>query len=846
MKLRIFSLLLVLALLVSMLPAAFAAGCGITVAAPEAKTITTGALYTLPLADVFTDPNGHAMTYTYTLTEGAEGTTMIALKDGVLSFTAQSAGSYSLTVTAACEGGGSASAAVRLTVEAASQGDESQYDYDETNQSSVRVYVTISNDGAPLLGSDGTVLAYLAVDVPYFPLESYGLSDYNRYHTRDGSGGYIDDRIVERPTALHLYIYLLERYYLGIPESGCGKGTSGLLEYTGDGSGVADFLNGSYDDTGKAALEISGSSTSMYMHKFWGHDENLMYYRNHVYPLMGPGWGATADYILLSDGDTIDVALFSDWNFWNDGGAFTCFDKDGYAVTAGEALTLKTLKYDTKSVSDGGSEQFDPINSLSVRLYNAGWEAPLADLNSENGDGTYTFDTSNLTPGVYYLLGLDNNVGTADARLAPATAKLTVLCSGEHTWDGGVTLRESTCAQEGVKLYTCKLCGTERQETTGKTAHTVVTDAAVEPTCTKTGLTEGKHCSVCKTIIVEQKTVPANGHTEVTDAAVPATCTESGLTEGSHCSVCNTIIKEQKIVAANGHTEVTDAAVPATCTESGLTEGKHCSVCSTIIKKQETVPAKGHTEVTDAAVPATCTESGLTEGSHCSVCNTIIKKQETVPALGHRFEKGVCAVCGAKDPNYVEPETPWVNPFKDVRPSDWFYAGVKFANENALFNGTEVDTFSPEQPMTRAMLVTVLWRLDGRTKPGKPLGFVDVPAKQYYAEPVAWAAENGIVNGTDATHFAPNDEVTREQIAAILYRYATKKGVDTTNRADLSAYPDAGSVSGYAREALAWANAAGLIQGTSESGRTYLAPQASATRAQVATILARYAQSIVK
>ena len=180
------------------------------------------------------------------------------------------------------------------------------------------------------------------------------------------------------------------------------------------------------------------------------------------------------------------------------------------------------------------------------------------------------------------------------------------------------------------------------------------------------------------------------------------------------------------------------------------------------------------------------------------------------------------------------------------RPGNWAHEGIDFALENGLFNGTSATTFVPGGDMTRAMLVTVLWRLDGTPAPTGVNSFSDVPTGKWYTRAVAWAAENGVVNGMGNGRFDPEGRVTREQIATILFRYAQKKGFDVSARAELSAFPDGGSVSRYAREALSWAYAEELITGTRTAQGILLAPQGNATRAQVATILMRYVKNIVR
>lgn len=178
--------------------------------------------------------------------------------------------------------------------------------------------------------------------------------------------------------------------------------------------------------------------------------------------------------------------------------------------------------------------------------------------------------------------------------------------------------------------------------------------------------------------------------------------------------------------------------------------------------------------------------------------------------------------------------------FTDVKPSDWYTGAVQYVCDEGMMNGVTKNVFSPNTPASRAMLVTILYRLEGEPAVNGA-AFSDVPREKYYAGAVAWASANHIVNGFEDNSFRPDAPITREQLAVILYRYAARKGRNVASRADLSGYTDARQISPYAEEALSWANASGLITGADWGG---LHPGGQATRAETAAILMRFCKNI--
>ena len=270
----------------------------------------------------------------------------------------------------------------------------------------------------------------------------------------------------------------------------------------------------------------------------------------------------------------------------------------------------------------------------------------------------------------------------------------------------------------------------------------------------------------------------------------------------------------------------TDAVTEPTCYSAGYTTHT-CDACGNSFL--DSIVEGGHKwdggRVTTAP---TLTETGKLVQS-CTVCNA--KKESLIPML-------TSCDGGSGCPSLAYTDVPGV--------THWSHVGIDFVLKSGLFYGTSDTAFSPNGEMTRAMLVTVLYRLEGRPQTAAKNPFLDVAKGTWYTEAVTWAAENEIVSGIGGGRFDPDGRITREQMAAILYRYARFKGLTITAGSFTENYPDVEEISGYAREAMAWANANGIISGTQRSDATYLDPKGSATRAQVASILMRFVKNLMQ
>ena len=405
----------------------------------------------------------------------------------------------------------------------------------------------------------------------------------------------------------------------------------------------------------------------------------------------------------------------------------------------------------------------------------------------------------------------------------------TYVAATDHTW---VTQTyPASCTEQGTVFYKCSGCGATRTEKIAALGHDLSRCDLFPATCTKSGRVVGT-CARCGVQIDE--VIPAKGHDySYADVRTEPTCTESGHYKGT-CPTCGKDYDD--VIPALGHDwgEWVVAQEP-TATTTGY-RYHICARCNARVG--EDIP-KLHTHTWDAGVVTqkpTATEPGVKTYT-CTICNE--QKTESIPATG------VPDTCpgGPTCPGYA---------FRDMpAPDNWAHAGLDYCIYSGYINGLSATTVDPSGTCTRAQLVCILYRIQGEPKvvEGYELDklrapFDDVPRGQWYTNAILWAKLTRIVNGTSATTFDPNGQITREQLAAILYRYTAKYAPDATgNAASLADYPDAGSVSAYARDAMAWAVGNGLIKGLPHDKTDYLEPGGSTTRAQVATILMRYKQA---
>ena len=477
------------------------------------------------------------------------------------------------------------------------------------------------------------------------------------------------------------------------------------------------------------------------------------------------------------------------------------------------------------SCTDIWSYRLDGASSLNVTF----------DARTEMEDGfdyLYILDGSGKEVGKYTgkeLAGKTVSVpgDTVQIRMASDDAgnawgfKVTSVKAGsetcQHVWDNGKVTKEPTETETGIKTYTCTLCGETKTETIPKLTHEHSYKAVVTaPTCTEKGYTT--HTCACGDSYVDTY-VDALGH-----------AWDNGK-----------VTKEP--------TETETGVKTFTCTRCGET-------------KTETIPKLAHEHNYNAVVTApTCTEKGYTTHT-CSCGDSYVDTY--VDALGHAWDNGkvtkqptetetgtktfTCTRCGETKTETI-PATGSVDVtkmFTDVSHS-WADDGIQYCVTHQLMSGIGNDLFGPKLTTTRAQIVQILYNLEGEPKVSGKTPFTDL-TNDWYQDAVLWAYQTGVVAGTSSTTFEPDLPVTREQIAVILIEYMTRvlKLERTWTPADLSIFPDAGSVSDWAKDAMADAVGLGLISGASNGGQTYLEPQGSATREQVATILMEFCRNVKK
>lgn len=449
---------------------------------------------------------------------------------------------------------------------------------------------------------------------------------------------------------------------------------------------------------------------------------------------------------------------------------------------------------------------------------------------------------------------------------------------GDHIAAFTDTVVAPTCTEQGYTHHVCtvKGCPYDAVDDTFVEAagHKWALTTTLPPTCTEKG-TQFYKCSVCGATRTE-KIAPLGHDLSRCDLKPAATCTQPGRAVGT-CARCGVQIDE--VIPAKGHdySYKSASSTEPTCTESGHYQGT-CPRCYQ--DYNDTIPALGH----DWGEWVTTIEPTVsTVGYRYHICNRDgcgYREGEDIPKLHtHTWDAGVvtqkptaaepgvrtytCTVCGQTRTEAIPatgvPETCNGGPacpgyaFRDMpAPSIWSHAGLDYCIYHGYIAGTSATTVTPDGECTRAMIVSILYRVQG--EPAKVNGyelkklaapFDDVERGRWYTDAIWWAKLTGVVSGMSPSTFAPDDPITRAQLAVILYNYTKQFAPESlTETGSLAGFPDAGSVPSWARTAMAWAVGNGLISGVGENGVSYLRPEGCATRAQVATILMNYDKAL--
>ena len=410
----------------------------------------------------------------------------------------------------------------------------------------------------------------------------------------------------------------------------------------------------------------------------------------------------------------------------------------------------------------------------------------------------------------------------------------TYVAATDHTWVNTQTL-PPTCTEKGTQFYKCSVCGATRTEKIAPLGHDLSRcDLKPAATCTQPGRAVGT-CARCGVQIDE--VIPAKGHDySYAETSVAPTCTEPGHYKGT-CPTCGKDYDD--VVPALGH----DWGEWVTSIEPTVsTVGYRYHICNRDgcgYREGEDIP-KLHTHTWDSGIVTqkpTAAEPGVRTYT-CTVCGQT--RTEAIPATG------VPETCngGPACPGYALRDMP--------APSIWSHAGLDYCIDHGYIAGTSATTVTPDGECTRAMIVSILYRVQG--EPTKVNGyelkklappFDDVERGRWYTDAIWWAKLTGVVSGMSPSTFAPDDPITRAQLAVILYNYTQQFAPGSlTETGSLTGFPDAGSVPSWARTAMAWAVGNGLISGVGENGVSYLRPEGCATRAQVATILMNYKKAL--